>query len=156
MGVEKRLERVVVLGVDDGVEWLVSPTFDLASGDEAGVDRVAELRDNNQILNSYGALVYRIVDSDNVSPALPVLGIDLGDEEKTLILLLGRLPPVGKDAHLVVLADRPPGQLDGLRRVALEVQAEGAALRECVCFALEVFGQLGVLVGDLAKEIVEA
>ena len=44
-------EGVVVLGVDDGVERLVAAAFDLPGGDEAGVDRVAELRDDDEVLN---------------------------------------------------------------------------------------------------------
>ena len=54
VGEEQRLERVEVLGVDDGVERLVAAALDLAGRDQAGVDRVAELGDHDEVVQRRG------------------------------------------------------------------------------------------------------
>src|ERR1035441_6404608 len=50
----QRLEDVVVLAVDDGVEGLIPAMLDDACRAKAGVERVAELDDNSQILQRSG------------------------------------------------------------------------------------------------------
>jgi len=51
VGEEQGLEGMIVLGIDDRVKGLVAAALDLAGGDEARIDRVAELRDNNDIVD---------------------------------------------------------------------------------------------------------
>ena len=52
---QQRLQRVEVLGIDDGVERLVAPALDPARGDQTRVDRVAELGHHDEVVQRRGA-----------------------------------------------------------------------------------------------------
>ena len=51
VGVEQNLERVKVLGVDHDVERAVAAALNFAGGQQAGVDRIAELGDDDQVFD---------------------------------------------------------------------------------------------------------
>ena len=52
----QRLEDVVVLAVDDGVAGLVAAARNMAGFFQARIDRVAEFRDDNQVIEVYAFL----------------------------------------------------------------------------------------------------
>ena len=149
-------ERVVVLGVDDRVERLVAAALDLARRDEARVDRVAELGDHDEVVERCGpGFVTGFARVDRRLPwirsrrgegsnvAVPRGTVDPDDPPEFLVRLLRHLTTRRQDAHLVALADLAARQLDGLRHVPLEVQAERAPVGEGGDLALEIAGERG-------------
>ena len=77
---------------------------------------------------------------------------DLVDSPDPIINSVQLLTSLGQEADLVATADWPVGKFDGLWDVALKVEAEGAAGRQCFDLALEVGTEFGVESVDLAEQ----
>ena len=88
MGVEQGLEGVVVLGVEDRVERLVTAALDLPGGHQPGVDRVAELGDDDQIVDGVAGglgVGVRVLLADEVGHPSIVGPADPGDSPEPAV-----------------------------------------------------------------------
>lgn len=140
MGEQQRLEGVVILGLDNGVERLATTMFDASCRQKTGVDRVAEFRDNHEVANVRRLGLLTVSGAQESRSGIDRLS-DRLDEPQLLVGLRRRCAARGQDADLVAAPGPTPGELHCLRGVALEVQAERATVGQGAGLPLNIVGQ---------------
>ena len=121
-------------------QGLVAASLDLAGGHEAGVDRVAELGDDDQVLDGSRCGLGGVGESNELGDRLLAGAVDPVDLPQLLVCRLRHLSAGRQDAHLVASAHGTARQFNRLGDVALEVQAERAPVGQGRHLALQVCG----------------
>ena len=132
---------------------LSPPRCDLAGGHQARVDRVAELGDDDQVVQRHclrlGSVPHPAVPVRPLCRRSPCRSLH---QPQPLVALLGRSAR-RQYAHLVALADRALRQFHRFRAVALEVQAERQPRRQLLELPLQVGSQLRIFCLGLGNQV---
>lgn len=148
VGIDQRLERIVILTLDHDMRRLLSASLDLAERREAWINRVAEVLDDDElvvVVRYRFALVdwlLRRIHRDDRSDAAPA-------REGDLVLLLG----ISSQSHNVTATRARARNLEILRKVALEDEAEVLVLHELRHLICDLRPQMGIL--DSLDEVVD-
>ena len=148
VGVEKDLQRVEVLGVDDGVEGFTAAcAFHLPRRNEARIDRVTELGDDHKVLDGalgrLGRALALLVPEEMGHSTVGGCG-DAVNAPYAVVDATRLLTASGQEANLVASTHRPIGKFYRLGDMVFEVETESAAPRERFELASEVCAEVRV------------
>ena len=140
VGEPQRLQRVVVLAVDDDVGGLVAAALDAAQRFEAGVDRLAELGHDHQVIHRQGV-------------ACSVVGHHGGLAAPDALHLHRSVALVGAAYHFGPAAHGVLGQAHTLGQMRLEHQPEAALGSHLVHCGAQLCAESGI--SDLLEQYVQ-
>lgn len=136
----------------------MSASFDPPGRDQAWIDRVAELGDHHEVGDQAAGdlgLGLRLLAPHQLRNPAVLARREAHHPPQAAVDGVGRLASFRQEPHLVALAHRTTGKLDGFGGVPFEVEPKGAPPGQRLDLAAQVRGQVRVLLLQLPQQVAE-